>query len=463
MVAEQYKILRAVIPLLRLLQKRGQVELTVTPFFQPILPLLVDSDAAVLDRPGTVLPSRFAWPADALCQVESALRDYRERFGRPAHGIWPAEGAVSADTIRLLGENGVEWVATDQGVLQRSGRFGYQVERPEVLHQPYRLASCPGGPAVFFRTAELSDRIGFRFQHLADAGAAARELVTDLKQQFRMEGAGAPAPDPVVTLVSDGENPWGRSLPGGTPFLRALYGLLAEDGSIGTVTPREYLSGNAGRGSAAPGRGVVPVHDLADTGPGSMSPGRHPAWTSGPGSGKTRRTVPGNCWEPPALPSRQRGRVKVRRRMHGGRCWRSKGATGTGGLATIRTAGRTRSGMISFGVISGSPTAGLVFRYQPSWMTPLSRASGCSRSPIPSRRSWRATGSPSGPTAPGVSIGGSTTAKRKGQVRLPVCAVRGGPLRYQAILGPFPPDAHRLGLHFHCEHLGCDGLGGVLP
>jgi hypothetical protein len=43
-------------------------------------------------------------------------------------------------------------------------------------------------------------------------------------------------------------------------------------------------------------------------------------------------------------------------------------------------------------------------------------------------------------------------------VRLPVCAVRGGPLRYQAILGPFPPDAHRLGLRFHCEHLGCNGL-----
>ena len=54
----------------------------------------------------------------------------------------------------------------------------------------------PGGGAV--------ERIGFRYQHVGDAGAAARELVAALKRPFRAEGTGAP--DPVVTLVSDGEN-----------------------------------------------------------------------------------------------------------------------------------------------------------------------------------------------------------------------------------------------------------------
>ena len=456
MVAEQYKVLRAVIPLLRQLQEQGQVEVSVTPFFHPILPLLVDSSAVVLDRPGTVLPSRFAWPADAARQVASALVDYRARFGRPADGIWPAEGAVSADTVRLLGEHGVQWVATDQGVLARSGRFGYRVERPDVLCQPYRLESGTGGPAVFFRAAELSDRIGFRFQHVADASAAARELVTDVKRQFLVEGGGGP--DPVVTLVSDGENPWGSYPLEGIPFLRALYGLLADDVSICMVTPREYLLGNRARGVPShPVGELSPVHDLA-TGSWIDEPGSAPGVDLGTWIGEEEEN---HAW---GLLAAARAALATT-----GKCpdkapeaWRAmlaaEGSDWFWWFGDDQDSGqdevwddlyRTHLRAVYSGVGLPPPPELddhivphlAVFTFTGAFPRVQHGDRLAVRTHCPGRLSWRLDGG------------------EEETVRLSLCTSRTGPIRHQAILGPFPLGMRRLGLRFHCEHLECDGMG----
>lgn len=456
MVAEQYKILRAVIPLLRLLHERGQVELTVTPFFHPILPLLMDTAEAALDRPGTWPPARFAWPADAVCQLRSALLDHRERFGHSADGVWPAEGAVSADTVRLLGENGVQWVATDQGVLAHSGRFGYQVERPEVLCQPYRLGSGTGGPAVFFRSAELSDRIGFRFAQVADARAAARELVTDLKRPFRAEGGGGP--DPVVTLVSDAENPWRAYRQEGVPFLRALYGLLATDTSIRTVTPGEYLSGNPGRGVPRHAvEALPPVHDLA-TGSWIDEPGSAPGVDLGTwiGEGEENR-----AWEllgtaRKALEATGKGPEEAPE------AWRAmlaaEGSDWFWWFGDDQDSGRDeawddlfrshlRTVYVGTGLLPPPNLSDHIVPHLPVFTftgsTPTVRDGDrlAVRTTCPGRLDWRLDG--------GEEV----------VVRLSPCTSRTGPMRYQSILGPFPPGVHRLGVRFHCEHPECDGMG----
>lgn len=456
MVAEQQKILRAVIPLLRLLQERGQVEVAVTPFFHPILPLLMDTGAAVLDRPGTALPSRFAWPADAARQIDSALVDYRERFGRPATGVWPAEGAVSAASVRLLGENGVQWVATDQGVLARSGSCGYQVENPDVLGQPYRLASGTAGPAVFFRAADLSDRIGFRFQHVADAGAAARELVTDLKRQFRVEGEGGPAP--VVTLVSDGENPWGSYALEGVPFLRALYGLLAGDAAIQTVTPCEYLSGNPARGIRPYPVGDLPeVHDLA-TGSWIDEPGSAPGVDLGTWIGEEEEN---HAW---GLLAAARAALETtgKRPDEAPDAWRAmlaaEGSDWFWWFGDDQDSGqdevwddlyRTHLRAVYAGVGLPPPPELddhivphlAVFTFTGSLPSVQGGDRLAVRTNCPGRLFWRHDGS------------------EEETVRLSLCTSRTGPIRHQAILDPFPPGVRRLGLRFHCEHLECDGLG----
>ena len=151
MVAEQYKIKRALIPIHRQLQDQGQIEISTTPFYHPILPLLVDSDRATIDRPGATYPSRFISPVDAEAQVRLAIRHYSHCFGRKPRGIWPAEGAVSQFVLPFFAQQGVRWIASDHNVLARSGRWGYRTDDPDVLCQPYRAVEGDATISVFFR------------------------------------------------------------------------------------------------------------------------------------------------------------------------------------------------------------------------------------------------------------------------------------------------------------------------
>lgn len=261
MLAEQYKVMRAVIPLHRQLQERGQVEVSTTPFYHPILPLLLDSDGATLDRPGAALPARFAHPEDAAAQVERAVEYYTRHFGRPPRGMWPAEGAVSQGVVPLFARQGVRWIASDQGVLARSGRYGYDTGDPDVLAQPYRAEQDGQSLSIFFRDTALSDDIGFRFQGCKDFTAVARAFLDEVKQRFarRFQGDG----DRVLSVILDGENAWGAYCEDARPFLHALYGLLEQDREVETVTYSEYLEGNPARGIAPhPAEGQGKVYDL---------------------------------------------------------------------------------------------------------------------------------------------------------------------------------------------------------
>jgi alpha-amylase/alpha-mannosidase (GH57 family) len=237
MVAEQRKILRAVIPLHRALQDRGQIEVSTTPYYHPILPLLVDTDRATIDRPGTTFPERFSHPEDARAQVHLAVEAYASLFGRPPRGMWPAEGAVATFALPFLEQEGVRWIATDQGVLARSGRWGYEAHRAEVLCRVYR-AEEPQRLALFFRATEPSNEIGFHFQHAEDQERAARSFVALLKNHF---GSGPRDDDRVLTLALDGENAWGAYPDDGRPFLHALYRALTEDPDVQTTTFSGYL------------------------------------------------------------------------------------------------------------------------------------------------------------------------------------------------------------------------------
>ena len=251
-------------PLHRLLQEHRQLEVSTTPFAHPILPLLVDTDRATIDRSGASQPPRFAWPEDAEAQVRLAGEAYRHAFGAAPRGMWPAEGAVSQSVVPYFARHGVRWIATDRGVLARSGRWGYAADDPNVACQPYRATDPDDtgrGVSVFFRDAWLSDRIGFEYQRAPDAEAAARDFVEQIRNRTvdHLDGAD----DRVLTIVLDGENAWGAYADDGRPFLHALYAALATAPDLRTVTFSEYLDGNPARGVRAHPLAEQPVvHDL---------------------------------------------------------------------------------------------------------------------------------------------------------------------------------------------------------
>lgn len=253
MVDEQLKIMRNVVAIHRRLQDRGQIEVSTTPFYHPILPLLVDTDQATIDRDGATHPTRFHRPEDATAQVHQAVTFYQERFGHLPAGMWPAEGAVGQSVISLFAEAGMQWIATDRGVLERSGQYGYNVQDPNVLCQAYRAEDEAGqGVAVFFRDTVLSDKIGFHYQRYPDPGQAATDFIRELKERFAWQVNDPP--NRIVSVILDGENAWGAYPQQARPFLHALYAALADDPEIRTVTFREYLEGNPVR--------QVPAHPL---------------------------------------------------------------------------------------------------------------------------------------------------------------------------------------------------------
>ena len=142
----------------------------------------------------------------------------------------------------------MRWIATARGVLARSGRYGYNVDNPDVLCQPYRAEEGEHALSVFFRDTQLSDAIGFRYYGYADSERAAGDFVHEIKERFtqRITGDG----DRVVTVVLDGENAWGAYREDARPFLYALYGLLERGAEIATVTFAECLEGNPACGLA---------------------------------------------------------------------------------------------------------------------------------------------------------------------------------------------------------------------
>src|SRR6267378_3849820 len=230
-VDAQRRIAARIVPRWRALAERGQVEITCSPFYHPILPLVVDTESARRAMPAVALPPRFSYPQDAREQVVRGLERARAAFGQVPHGMWPSEGSVSPEVIDLFAACGVRWCATDQGVLERSElELGAALPDGYPAHYHPYLAGAEHAVTVLFRDRELSDRIGFRYAK-TDPREAAQDLISRIADT---------EPDALVTLALDGENPWEHYPSSGEGFLEALYTGLA-GGDVRTVLPREEL------------------------------------------------------------------------------------------------------------------------------------------------------------------------------------------------------------------------------
>ncbi|MHB1134474.1 MAG: hypothetical protein ACYC4L_19045, partial [Chloroflexota bacterium] len=243
-IDKHYEITAQIVPFFRQLEATGQVELTTSPYYHPILPLLVDNNVARVASPHLALPEAAVyWPEDAAEQLRRARVRHEQLFGRAPRGLWPSEGAVSPAVEGLLkGRQAFQWLATDEAILARSqnawfDRDGHgHVCDPQRLYQPY--LSPEGNLTLVFRDRVLSDRIGFVYQQM-EARAAADDLVGRLHAiQERLNDPENPY---LVSIVLDGENCWEGYANNGNDFLRALYERLSHDDRLSTVTVGEYL------------------------------------------------------------------------------------------------------------------------------------------------------------------------------------------------------------------------------
>ncbi len=218
-LALQLVAVQEIVPLYRRLMEREQIELTTTPFFHPILPLVIDTDFTRRARPDLPLPSRFHAPEDAETQLQRAVEFHRATFGRAPVGLWPSEGSVCPELIPMLPKVGLRWLATDEGILARSLAAAQQPwHRHRDLYQPYQVGSENQDVTILFRDREISDAFGFIY-HKTTPEMAAEDVLRRLRQIIY----DTPQEQVTIAIVLDGENPWEHYREGGEQFLSLLY------------------------------------------------------------------------------------------------------------------------------------------------------------------------------------------------------------------------------------------------
>ncbi|MEA3439564.1 MAG: glucodextranase DOMON-like domain-containing protein [Chloroflexota bacterium] len=247
---EHQRLIAEVIPIHRRLQDEGQIEVTMTPLTHPILPLLITTDLAKVALPDIEMPAKkFVYGEDAVAQLQLGVELYEDHFGKPPSGMWPAEGSVAQEIVSMVASNGIEWMASDEGVLAKSlGMNSFTrdlnevVSQPDVLYRPYYVEGRQGGPvAMVFRDIVISDKVGFTYSGL-EGELAAKDFINRIHAiREALQESGAEGPH-LVSVILDGENAWEHYENDGKEFLHSLYQGLSEDPLIETLIPSEFLA-----------------------------------------------------------------------------------------------------------------------------------------------------------------------------------------------------------------------------
>jgi alpha-amylase/alpha-mannosidase (GH57 family) len=242
---KQFELMRMVLPAYRAAALRGQIELSTTPFYHPILPLICDSDIARVANPSTPLPRRaFRRPEDAREQLRRARAFHERTFGAMPAGLWPSEGSVSDQALTIAAEEGFKWFGTDEGVLGRTLNIGFFRDANGIpanadrLYKPWLIQLGSNGVTGLFRDHHLSDLIGFVYSRMDAKDAAA-----DLHGRLRNLGETVQGNQPLtISLFLDGENAWEYYPGNGRAFLREFYGRIQADPDFRALTASEAIA-----------------------------------------------------------------------------------------------------------------------------------------------------------------------------------------------------------------------------
>lgn len=240
LIKKQLEICGSIVGKYRQLQDNGQIEVTTTPFYHPILPLLCDTNNARGAVPEIILPQkRFQHREDAKIQIEKAVEYYKRNFGRPPRGMWPSEGSVSEEIIPLISDAGIKWIASDEAILFHTNPE-YNGSRRK-LYQPYRLNVLNSQLDIVFRDHALSDAIGFVYSRWNHESA-----VSDfMKRIYAIRDTVSDSPgNNLISVILDGENCWEYYSNDGWDFLKLLYQTLSSDPAIETTTISNFIEHN---------------------------------------------------------------------------------------------------------------------------------------------------------------------------------------------------------------------------
>jgi alpha-amylase/alpha-mannosidase (GH57 family) len=279
-IARERELLGRVLPVHAEAAKKGLIEISTSAFYHPILPLVCDTQMGAVSSPGLPLPqNRFRHPEDAREQLLRGLDLHEKVFGVRPQGAWPSEGSVSEEALAIAHQLGVQWMATDEGVLGRSlgvhfPRDGYGNLHSDGAHRLYTIYRYENGDArmnLLFRDHTLSDLIGFVYSGMPPQDAA-NNLIHKIKESAK--SVIASGQDAVVPIILDGENAWEYYPQSGREFLRRFYDALQKEPGMEAATVTEAIARH---------KNVAPLKSLI---PGSWINANFNVWIGAPEDNK---------------------------------------------------------------------------------------------------------------------------------------------------------------------------------
>lgn len=245
------KIIRMIIPAYKKFLEKGKIEITTSPYYHPILPILLDmksSQKNLLTQDSSLFDLNMA--EDAKLQTENALDKIEQIFGMRPKGIWPSEQCVSPQTLELFNELGIQWTVSDEGILTNSIDFEFIRDFKGYLEDPYFLTKSykyktkhsgkGSGIKMIFRDSVIPNLISFEYAN-HDPIVAANDLYDRIKViQNKLQTS--PDESHLLTIAMDGENCWENYIEDGTTFLKTIYSMIEEDETLETVLISDYLA-----------------------------------------------------------------------------------------------------------------------------------------------------------------------------------------------------------------------------
>ncbi len=240
----QRDIIREIIPTYKKFISEGRMELTTSPYYHPILPILADiktSIKSVITTEG--LPASLGMFEDAKEQVRSALDRIEEVFGVRPKGFWPPELCVGPKTLNILAKEGVKWTISDECVLASSINYDFIRDFKGNLNDPYHLLKVyeyQGAPIdVIFRDRNIPNLINFEYAGI-DPLMAAGDLFDKIKI-IQSKLLVSPDDSHMLTISLDCENCWENYQNDGNDFLDRIYSLIEHDDTLETVLISDYI------------------------------------------------------------------------------------------------------------------------------------------------------------------------------------------------------------------------------
>ena len=235
------EIIRQIIPTYKKFADQGKIEITTSPYYHPIVPIMLDIKD-VKKTSTNDLPGNLKMELDAKMQTEMALDRIEELFGVRPKGIWPSEQCVSAKELDLFKNLGLKWTISDEGILANSINFEFVRDFRGYLEDPYHLLKSyryKNGLDIIFRDSVIPNLIGFEYPN-HDPEKAANDLYDRIKSaQHKL--LSSPDENHLLTIAMDGENCWENYTHDGATFLETIYGLIENDPTLETVLISDYL------------------------------------------------------------------------------------------------------------------------------------------------------------------------------------------------------------------------------